>query len=79
MKMDQIVLQCPRVLCINNNMCMYGSTEKEHDQSLPNFMLVASEDALAFNGSKCQIKWSEITLYSIIISTEGMKRNLEKI
>ena len=43
MKMDWIVERCPRVLCIHDDVCIYGKSEQEHDLKL---MKVAGNNVL---------------------------------
>ena len=38
MNIDQIVERCLRVLCIHNDLCIYGKLEREHNLNLISFM-----------------------------------------
>ena len=79
MKMDKIVERCPGILCIHDDLCIYGHSEKEHNSNLLQLMQEASSNNLAFNSVKSQIQCPKVTFYSTIFSKEGMKPNPEKI
>ena len=38
MKMYQIIERCPEVFCIQDDLCVYDKTEKDHDFNLINLM-----------------------------------------
>ena len=76
MKMDQTVERCPTVLCIHDDLCVYGCSKKEHDTSTPHLMQVASDNGLVFNSRKCQIKHPQIIFYGTIFSKKGIVTSL---
>ena len=65
--------RCVSILCINNNLCTYGKSEKEHNSNLFNLMQVASNNSHIFKCNKSQIKCPKITLYGTIFTKESMK------
>ena len=77
MKMDQFIDRCLNILCIHDDLFLYGKSEKEHDIILPNLMQVTSNIVL-FNSRKCQRKCLQITFCGAIFS-KGMKPDPEKI
>ena len=68
-----------RILCIHDDFCIYGFSERYNVSNHLHFMQVASNSGLVCNSRNCQIKHPEITLYCAIFSKEGIKANPEKI
>ena len=71
MQMDDIVMQCPGVLAIHDDIFIYGKDGKEHDANLINLFNVTQKDGLVFNSAKCAIKQDSVTFYRGIFSAWG--------
>ena len=79
MRMDQIIERCEGVIGIHNDICVYGSTDQEHDANLLNLLKVADDNGLVFNSSKCEIKKPSISFYGQVFSQDGIKPDPAKI
>ena len=79
MRMDQIVEQCPGVIAIHDDICVYGRTEAEHDAHLWNLMKVAERSGLVFNSDKCEIKNSRISFYGKFFTPNGVEPDPAKV
>ena len=63
MWMDDIIVQCPGVLVIHDEVFMYGKDDNDHDANLVNLFNVAQKESLVFNITKCAIKQESITFF----------------
>ena len=79
MRMDDIVAQCPGVLMIHDDICIYEKDGKEHDANLLNLFSVAQKEGLVFNSTKCAIKQDSVTFYGGVFSTQGYLPDTGKI
>ena len=79
MRMDDIVVQCPRVLAIHDNVFIYEKDDKDHDANIINLFNMAQKEGLVFNSKKCAIKQESVTFFGGVFSTEGYSPDLEKI
>ena len=53
--MDFILEGLKGVVSIADDVCVFGTTEKEHDVNLINLMERAKREGLVFNSTKCHI------------------------
>jgi hypothetical protein len=65
MKMDQILDQVDGAVGIADDVAVNAKTDEEHDQIIHKLMRVAAENGLVFNSTKCRIKASSITFFSM--------------
>ena len=79
MCMDQITDRSPGIIAIHNDICAYGKTREEHDTNLLQLMKTALRNGLVFNSHKCSIRQLQITFYSRIFTSKGMKPDPMKI
>ena len=52
MKMSQMLEWCLSILCIHDDLHVYGKTKQEHNNNLLSLMWVASTNGLTFNSKK---------------------------
>ena len=79
MRMDDIVVQCPSVLAIHDDMFIYGKNERDHDTNIINLLNVAQKEGLIFNSKKCAIKQESMTFFGGVFPAEGYSPDPEKI
>ncbi|RUS85701.1 hypothetical protein EGW08_006577 [Elysia chlorotica] len=77
-KMDVILEQCPGVVGITDDVCVYGKTQAEHDKNLLNLMEVAKKHGLVFNSKKCFIGQESITFFGLEWSKDGVRPSPSK-
>ena len=78
MRMDDIVVQCPGVLAIHNDMFIYGKNDRDHDTNI-NLFNMSQKEGLMFNSKKCAMKQESVTFFGGVFSAEGYSPDLEKI
>ena len=78
MRMDGIVAQCPGVLAIHDDVCIYGKNDRDHDTNIINLFNVAQKEGLIFNSKKCAIKQQTVTFFGRIFSAEDTTQILRK-
>ena len=61
MWMDDIVVQCPGILAIHDDVFIYRKDDNDHDANLVNLFNVAQKEGLVFNSAKCAIKQASVT------------------
>ena len=71
--MDEITRDLDGVISIADDLCVYGSSEAEHDRNLHQLMLKARSHGLVLNKNKCHIKVPEITFFGSVYSRDGVK------
>ena len=71
--MDTITRDLNGVISIDDDICIFGADETDHDENLQKLMLRAREHGQVFNKAKCSIKVQEITFFGSICSKHGVK------
>ena len=79
MPMDQIIDRLPGIIAIHDDICVYGKDTEEHDKHLLQLMKTATQQGLVFNSSKCTLHQSQISLYGIIFTAQGMRPDPAKV
>ena len=79
MRMDDIVVQCPGVLAIHDDVFIYGKNDKDHDANLVNLFNIAQKEGLVFNSAKCAIKQKSVTFFGGVFSAQGYSPDPGKI
>lgn len=79
LEMDRILEKCDGACGIADDVIIYGSSEKEHDHNLINFMNIAKQHGLTLNSQKCSIKQPEISFFGNVYTNKGMKPDPQKI
>ena len=79
MHMDQLTDRLPGIITIQDDICVYGKTQEQHDKDLLQLMKTAAKQGLVFNSNKCHISQPRITFYGTIFSAQGIKPDPMKI
>ena len=66
MRMDQNTERLPGVIAIQDDICVFGKTEEQHDKHLLQLLKTALARGLVFNNRKCQISKPQITFFGTI-------------
>ena len=77
--MDGILENCPGTISIADDIGVFGSSEREHDENLHNLMLVAQTHGLVFNVGKCEIKRSNMKFFGLVFDAEGVHPDPQRI
>ena len=77
--MDDIVVQCPRVLAIYNDVFIHGKDYTDHDANIINLFNIAQKEGLIFNSTKCYTKQDSVPFFGGVFSTVGYSPDPEKI
>ena len=64
---------------ISDNICIFGSTEDEHDARLLKLMEAAKMHGLVFNSAKCAIKKQSISFFGNVYSKYGISPDPAKV
>ena len=78
-KIDEILENCPGTIGIADDIVCFGKTEEEHDQNLLTLMNEAKQHGLVFNSNKCQIKKSQIEYFGIVLGSNGIQPDKQKV
>ena len=78
-RMDGILENCPGTISIADDIGVFGSSEREHDENLHNLMLVAQTHGLVFNVGKCEIKRSNMKFFGLVFDAEGVHPDPQRI
>lgn len=79
MRMDDIVVLCPGVLAIHDDIFIFGKDLQDHDECLINLFNVAQKEGLVFNGAKCAVKQDSIGFYGAVFGQKGMLPDPAKV
>ena len=77
--MDKILYGLPGIVTIADDIVVYGTDEKDHDENLHKLMQQAQKKGLVFNSSKCKIKEESIPFFGHIYSKNGVSPDLVKV
>ena len=67
------------IITIHDNICVFGSTPKEHDWHLLCLMQTAKEHGIVFNSAKCHIRQPQIAFCGTVFTAQGMWLDPSKI
>ena len=83
--MDQSLECCKGAIGIADDVVIYGDDNEDHDQNLHNFMCIAHEHSLLFNGEnlfngeKCEVKTDSVTFFGTVYDANGAHPDLKKV
>ena len=69
--MYQILEECPGILGILDDVCVFKKTEEEHDENLRTLMEVIKKRGLVFSKEKCHMKKDKINFYGLFWDSKG--------
>ena len=77
--MDEILESLEECVGIADDICIFGTTQEEHDQRLIALMEVATSAGLVFNSTKCSINESSISFFGNVYSAAGIGPDPTKV
>ena len=78
-KIDKTYDGLPGVICIADDVLVYGQDDKTHDENITRIMERTKERGQSLNFDKCHIKQNSISFYGHILISEGIKPDLSKV
>ena len=78
-RMDSILEGLKGVVSIADDVSVFGTTDKEHDTNLINFMERAKREGLVFTSTKCYFNKSEISFLGNTYTKYGIKPYIKKV
>ena len=78
-KLDAIFLDVPGVICIADDMIIYGRSNLEHDKHLINFLEVCRKNTLTLNPDKMQFRLPQVSFFGHQWSAKGLSPDPKKI
>ena len=78
-RMDEILEDLDGCVGIADDICVFGSTEDEHDARLLKLMEAAKMHGLVFNSAKCAIKKQSISFFGNVYSKDGISPDPAKV
>ncbi|XP_011674436.2 uncharacterized protein K02A2.6-like [Strongylocentrotus purpuratus] len=67
------------VRCVADDIIIWGSSEREHDDRLESLLKRCQELGIVLNAEKCQFKVTELTFLGHVVSNRGMKVDPSKV
>ena len=77
--LNQELLGLPGVKCIADDMLNYGRDNADHSGNLEGFMKRCQPKIKMLNPTKLEYKCEEVTFHRHLLTTEGLKSDLQKI
>ena len=78
-RMDESFGGLPGVICIVDDILVYGRNQGEHDRYLRSTLDRARQRGVKLNPKKCEIGVKEVKYYGSIITSEGEKPDPDKV
>ena len=78
-KIDETYDGLPGIICIADDVVVYGQDDETHDENLTRMMERTKERGLSLNYDKCHIKQNSISFYGHILTSEGVKPDPSKV
>ena len=79
MCMDQVTDCLARIIAVHNDVCICSQTADEYGRHLILLMQTILKNGIIFKSSKCRIRQPEISIYSTVLTPQGMKCNPAKV
>ena len=77
--MSQLVDHIPGVAVLLDDICVSGSTKKEHDDRLTAVLKILEKNGVTLNAEKCQFDKTKIRYLGYIVDADGIQPDEEKI
>ena len=77
-RMSQIVSGLPSVVCLMDDVLVFGSTEKEHDTRLHEVLRRLERAKVTLNKDKCLFKQTSITFLGHVVDAHGISADPRK-
>ena len=78
-KLNECVEGLKGVLCIADDILVYGNSEDEHDLNLKSLLSRCEEAKIVLNKEKCVFKTTEVEFQGHVISSQGLKPDDKKV
>lgn len=78
-KMDSILSGLEGVLCLMDDICIFGATENEHDLRVKNVLERLSSAGLTLNPDKCVFGVKSLKYLGFIVDSEGVHPDPDKV
>ena len=78
-KMAELLQGIEGVVVIMDDILVFGKTESEHDENLEKVIRRLQEAQLRLNKDKCKFKCTSVDYFGHIVSSDGLKPQLEKV
>ena len=79
LRMDAILVQCPGVIGIHDDIAILGTSNEDHDANLINLMNVCQKEGLVLNSKKLELRRERVTFFGAEYSAAGMHLDHKKI
>ena len=77
--MSQLVDHIPGVAVLLDDICVSGSTKREHDDRLTAVLKILEKNGVTLNAEKCQFDKTKIRYLGYIVDADGIQPDEEKI
>lgn len=78
-QMNRILAGLPGVVCMMDDILVFGKSEAEHDERLEEVMKKISEAGMTLNKKKCEFRKSEVIFLGHKVTAEGIEADPEKV
>ena len=78
-KMDSILSDLNGVLCLMDDVCIFGENKEEHDERLKKVLNRISEVGLTLNYDKCQFGVNSMKYLGFIVDSSGVRPDPDKV
>ena len=78
-RMNQILAGMDGVVCLIDDILVYGTTQAEHDQRLMTVLRKIRDAGLTLNKDKCQFNTTSIKFLGQVVDQEGVKADPTKV
>ena len=77
--MSQILVGLPGVLCMIDDILVFGNTQLEHDENLKAVLKKIEDEGATLNREKCSFSKSSVKFLSQTVQSTGIKPDMDKI
>ena len=77
--MNEILFSLPGVLCLIDNVLVFGSSHEQHDEHLEAVLRCIQSAGIALNQAKCEFGKDTIQFLGHVINAEGVSADPQKI
>ena len=78
-KMSALLRDLEGVICLIDDILIYGNTQEEHDERLLAVLTRLEEAGLTLNREKCEFSRREVKFLGHILSQDGVRSDPDKV
>jgi len=78
-RMAQITDSLPGVLCLMDDICVFGETQEQHDERLRNLLVLLCEEGVTLNDEKCCFGVSSLKYLGYVVDAHGVHPDPDKV